>query len=149
MTDTRAPIPVDHPAPAPPTPGHPTLVQQLRFSVIAGIVGGTLSGVLLGLSATAYWLLQLLFVALTLGGTAQVGARAAFLPSVVSGATFGATVLAVRALTGWNDAVDLGDQPGLLPAVTAVCGATLGALGGMVTARRQRTVHSGAPHQSP
>ncbi|WP_410589416.1 hypothetical protein [Amycolatopsis sp. lyj-23] len=96
-----------------------------------------IAGLLLGASAPAYWVVQV--IAATggfFGGFEHHGWRPGLVRGVTGGLLYGAALLAVRALTGWTDTVDLGGVPGLLVVITALAGAVAGALGGAMRARR-------------
>jgi hypothetical protein len=65
-----------------------------------------------------------------LAGLEHRDVRAGAIRGVVGGAIFGSSILLVRALADRADHASLGSTPGLLPIVTAIAGAILGALGG-------------------
>jgi hypothetical protein len=102
------------------------------FGVVVGpALLGAASGWVLGLSAAGYWALQ---VVATIGGFVagleHGDARSGAMRGVVGGAIFGSSILLVRALADRADHVSLGSTPGLLPVITVIAGAILGALGG-------------------
>lgn len=112
--------------------------KKIIVAVIAPAVLGAISGLLLGATALGYWLVQIVaIVGGFLGGTEHVGWRPGLVRGVVGGAIFGATILLVRAITGWSDEVDLGEVPAFLVVITSVVGLLLGAAGGAVRARRR------------
>lgn len=111
--------------------------NKVLGAMVAPILLGAISGLFLGWSAIAYWLLQVVpIVGGFLGGTEHVGWRPGSLRGVVGGVLFGASILTVRALSGWSDEVDLGETPGFLVVITGVIGLLLGASGGTVRSRR-------------
>ena len=107
--------------------------------VVAPAVLGVISGLLLGVSGPAYWVAQVVaIVGGVFGGKEHAGWRPALLRGLISGAIFGAVILAVRALTGWSDKAEIGNTPGFLVVITAIAGALLAAVGGTWGARRGR-----------
>jgi Na+/citrate or Na+/malate symporter len=95
-----------------------------RF-VLVGVVPavfGAIAGVILGVSAPLYWLLQALAIA---GG------------GLAGGAVFGSFILIAHAVAGTDAKVSLGSAPIFLVVITAVVGALLGALGAKVRAARE------------
>lgn len=128
MRTPRSPLAVRLPGPVQP--------RQSLGALLAGpVVLGVLAGLALGWAGPAYWMVQVLAVVLTPVGVVKMGARAAVGPALLGGLVFGVTILAVRALTGWPDATDLGMDPVFLPVVTATVGGLLGAWGGARNAR--------------
>ena len=104
--------------------------------VVGPIVLGAISGLLLGVSAPAYWVAQVVaIIGGFLGGTEHVGWKPGLVRGVIGGVLFGTSILVVRAITGWTDEVDLGSTPAFLVVITAVIGLLLGAAGGAVRAR--------------
>lgn len=109
------------------------LVARVVGVVVGPIVLGAVSGLLLGVSAPAYWVVQVIAtIGGFLGGTEHIGWRPGLVRGVVGGVLYGATILLVRAITGWTDEIDLGSAPALLVVITAVLGLLLGAAGGAV-----------------
>ena len=107
--------------------------------LIAPLLLGAVAGVLLGASAVAYWAVQVVAVLGGMyGGAQESGWRPGLLRGALTGLIFGAAILATRTVTGWSDTADIGKTPALLPAVTAVAGALLAALGGARRARGGR-----------
>jgi hypothetical protein len=110
--------------------------------VLAGVVPasfGALCGWMLGISEVVYLLLAIPVA--TLGGFgaglehrgAWAGARRGF----VGGLLFGGLLVLVHDLTGEEAKAELPDPAILLPAITTVLGATLGALGAWLRERRE------------
>ena len=111
-------------------------VMRVVGVVVGPIVLGAISGLLLGVSAPAYWVVQVVaIIGGFLGGTEHIGWRPGLVRGVIGGVLFGTTILVVRAITGWTDEVDLGSTPAFLVVITAVIGLLLGAAGGAVRAR--------------
>lgn len=114
-------------------------VAQAVGPVVVPCCLGAVAGVLAGVSAPAYWVLQaLLALGGFLGGLEHRGVMSGANRGVVGGLLFGSVLLLARALSGLEDKVSLGDQPGFLPLVTAIIGAVLGGLGGGLRARLER-----------
>lgn len=106
-------------------------------ALVAPAVLGVVSGLLLGASAPAYWVLQVIAtIGGFLGGTEHVGWRPGLVRGVIGGALYGSAMLVVRAITGWSDEIDLGSTPAFLVVITSVVGLLVGAAGGAVRARR-------------
>ena len=102
--------------------------------VLGGVVPcaiGALAGILVGVSAGAYWAVAIL---------AAVGGVAAGFEhrdgwggadrGLVGGALYGISLLVAHAIAGTDATVSLGSFPPLLAVVTAIIGMLLGALGG-------------------
>ena len=107
------------------------LVGKIFGAVIAPALFGSVSGWVLGLSAGGYWALQVIAtIGGFLAGLEHRDARSGAIRGVIGGAIFGSSILLVRALADRADHASLGDAPGVLPLITAVVGAILGALGG-------------------
>ena len=108
---------------------------------VAGLVVpaafGSLVGVMLGVSAAAYWGLQ---------GLAAIGGLLAGLEhrhpgdaadrGFLGGLIFGSFLLLAHAIAGTDAKADLGKLPALLILFAGIAGALLGALGGALRARR-------------
>ncbi len=107
------------------------------LSVVAGpIVLGVVSGLTLGWSAIAYWIMQVIaIIGGFLAGAEHRGARHGAVRGVVGGILFGSSILLVHYATGWSAHVSLGDVPAFLVVITTVAGAALGAMGGTWRAR--------------
>lgn len=125
------------------------MVTQVRFRdrsremqvVLAGVVPagiGALAGVLIGVSATAYWVVALVAA---LGGFASgfehPDARSAAQRGLVAGAIYGIALLIAHAIAGTHAKVSLGGFPPLLAVVTAIIGMLVAAASGRI-ARAQR-----------
>jgi hypothetical protein len=111
--------------------------------ILGGVVPlaiGALAGILVGVSAAAYW---------AVGAVAAVGGILAGFEhrdgwggadrGLVGGALYGIGLLVAHALAGTDATVSLGSFPPLLAVVTAIIGMLLGALGGRLgRAARER-----------
>jgi hypothetical protein len=110
---------------------------------VAGLVVpaafGALVGVMLGVSAAAYWGLQVLAaIGGVLGGMEHRDASEAADRGLLGGLVFGSFLLLAHAITGAEPKAHLGEMPGLLIVFAGIVGAALGALGGAIRAARQR-----------
>jgi hypothetical protein len=104
--------------------------------VLGGIVPflfGAVVGVVLGVSAGAYWGLSVLagLGGILAGFEHQDGWGGAD-RGLVGGALFGAGILIAHAIAGTTAKVSLGGFPPLLIAIDAIAGMLLGALGGRI-----------------
>jgi hypothetical protein len=104
---------------------------KLVLVLVAPAIFGAVAGVLLGVSAPAYWALQVLgavggFFAGLEHPTAADGAER----GVLGGAVFGSFLLLAHAIIGADAKVSLGEWPGVLIVFTTIAGGVLGALGG-------------------
>ena len=126
----------------------PRPVQVILGGVIPFAIGA-LAGVMVGLSAGAYW---------AVGVVAAVGGVMAGLEhrdgwggadrGLVGGALFGLGVLVAHAIAGTHAKVSLGSFPPFLIVIDAIIGMFLGALGGRL-ARALRRRPGVALHSSP
>ena len=114
-----------HPFSEQPTAG------KIVVAVVAPALLGALSGWLLGMTAGGYWVVQVIAaIGGFLAGLEHRSARSGAIRGVVGGAIFGTSILLLRAIADRTDHVSLGGTPALLPIITALAGAILGALGG-------------------
>ena len=123
----------------------PRPVQVVLGGVIPLAIGA-LAGILVGISAGAYW---------AVGAVAAVGGVLAGLEhrdgwggadrGVVGGALYGIGLLAAHGIAGTDAKVSLGSFPPLLAVVTAIIGMLLGALGGRIA----RTMRERAGEEPP
>lgn len=118
----------------------PRAAQIILGGVIPAVIGA-LAGVLLGVSAVAYY---------AVGGVAGIGGFLAGFEhrdgwggadrGLVGGAIYGTALLLAHAAAGTHAKVSLGSFPPLLVLITAIIGILLGALGGRIArAMRERT----------
>src|SRR3954466_10588349 len=123
--------------------GLPTLFAE-RPPAVQFVVGlvvpaafGALVGVMLGVSAAAYYGLQVLAaIGGVLGGLEHRNGSDAADRGLLGGLVFGSFLLLAHAITGAEAKASLGDLPGLLVVFAGIAGALLGALGGAIRARR-------------
>jgi hypothetical protein len=112
---------------------------QALLAVIIPFVFGAIVGVVLGVSAPAYWILSLLAaIGAVLAGLEHPDARSAALRGLVMGIAYGVAVLLAHAVAGTHAKVSLGSFPPLVIVIDAVAGAILSALGGWLGGRRGR-----------
>lgn len=105
--------------------------EQIAARFIIPAVYGAVTGLVLGANASIYWFLQVVAViGGVIAGIDHTSAAEGAKRGVVGGFIFGAFILIAHEITGADAEVDLGDAPILLPVITAVGGAALGALGG-------------------
>lgn len=114
-------------------------VLQVVVAVLAPAALGAVAGVVLGLSALAYWVVSVLAAA---GGLSAGAEHEGALPGagrgVLGGVLYGACLLLAHDVSGRHAHVSLGAHPGFLVVVTGLAGCVLGALGGSFRARRVR-----------
>jgi uncharacterized membrane protein len=125
----------------------PTLLReraentQVMLAVIVPLLFGAVVGVVLGTSATFYWiLLAVATLGALLSGLEHDQVKEAAVSGAVAGAMFGLGILAAHQLAGTDAKVSLGSFPPALIVIDAVAGALLAALGcrlGRRTSARQ------------
>ncbi len=121
----------------------PRPVQVLLGGVVPAVIGA-IAGILIGVSATAYWVLALLAALGALfAGLEHLDGWGGADRGLVGGAIYGAAALLVHAALGTHAKVSLGSFPPLFAVVTAIIGALLGAVGGRI-ARARRDHHTAA-----
>lgn len=104
---------------------------QVFFGGIVPFVFGAVVGVVLGVSAGAYWgLAGLAAVGGVLAGFEHQDGWGGADRGLVGGALFGAGILIAHAIVGTTAKVSLGSFPPLLIVIDAIFGILLGALGG-------------------
>jgi hypothetical protein len=115
----------------------PLHMQIILGGVIPGIVG-VIAGILIGISATAYWLFQIVVVVggFLAGFEHQDGWGGAD-RGLVAGFIYGVALLITHAITGKHALVSLGSFPPFFAIVTAIIGMFITAAGGRL-ARLQR-----------
>lgn len=129
----------------------PTLLRdraentQVWLAVIIPLVFGAVVGIVLGTSASLYWiLLAVASLAALLSGLEHTEVREAAGRGAVAGAMFGLGILAAHQLAGTDAKVSLGSFPPALIVIDAIAGALLAALGCWLSRRRRRPQPSGA-----
>jgi hypothetical protein len=116
---------------------------QILLAILVPFIFGAIVGVVLGASATVYWILS----ALAAGGAVLAGLehpdpRSAAIRGLVIGAVYGIGVLLAHAVAGTHAEVSLGSFPPIVILIDAIAGAILAAIGGL--ASRARRVDDGA-----
>lgn len=110
--------------------------------VVGGLVPmalGALAGVLVGVSAPAYWALgALAAVGAFLAGFEHADGWDAADRGLLGGIIYGTALLLAHELAGTRPLVSLGSVPALLAVVTAVVGMLLSAAGGRLSGPRRR-----------
>jgi len=114
----------------------PTLLRdrpentQVALAVVVPLLFGAVVGVVLGTSASLYWiLLAVATLAALLSGLEHHEVKEAAGRGAVAGAMFGLGILAAHQLAGTDAKVSLGSFPPLLIVIDAIAGALLAALG--------------------
>jgi len=120
--------------------------------VLAGVIpaiAGAIAGILLGVSAGAYW---------AIGALAAIGGFLAGFEhqdgwggadrGVVGGFIYGVSLLVAHAIVGTHAKVSLGSFPPLLAVVTAILGMFLGAAGGRIARLQRERRGEGAAEKS-
>lgn len=122
----------------------PTLLRdraentQVMLAVVLPLLFGAVVGVVLGTSASLYWiLLGVASIAALLSGLEHLEVREAAGRGAVAGAMFGLGILAAHQLAGTDAKVSLGSFPPALIVIDAVAGALLAALGCWLSGRRR------------
>jgi hypothetical protein len=129
--------------------GSPLFWERPRsVQVIGGLVVptafGAVAGILLGVSATAYWVIGIVaFLGGILAGFEHAGGWDGAARGLVGGTLYGTGLLLAHAIAGTDAKVSLPDFAPILVVVTAILGVLLGALGGWL--RRGAMERSGIP----
>ena len=107
---------------------------------------GAVVGVVLGISAGAYWGLSILagLGAIVAGFEHQDGWGGAD-RGLVAGAIYGIALLLMHAIVGTHAKVSLGSFPPLLAVITAIAGMLLSAAGGRLARALRERAHADAP----
>jgi len=121
----------------------PTLLRerpentQVVLAVIVPLIFGAVVGVVLGTSASLYWiLLAVAGLGALLSGLEHDEVKEAAGRGAVAGAMFGLGILAAHQLAGTDAKVSLGSFPPALIVIDAIAGAALAALGCWLRSRR-------------
>jgi apolipoprotein N-acyltransferase len=122
----------------------PTLLRersentQVFLAVVVPLLFGAVVGVVLGTSASLYWiLLAVASLGALLSGLEHPEVKEAAGRGAVAGAMFGLGILAAHQLAGTDAKVDLGSLPAALILIDAVAGALLASLGCWLATRRR------------
>jgi hypothetical protein len=122
---------------------------QIALGGVVPFVFGAIVGVMIGVSAAAYWALAVLagLGAILAGFEHQDGWGGAD-RGLVGGALFGAGILIAHAISGTHAKVSLGSFPPLLIVIDAIAGMLLGALGGRLGRARWPIRDGAQPDES-
>ncbi len=135
-----------------PTPvlfrDRPRSTQVILGGVLPAVIGAV-AGILIGVSAAAYWVVAILAgIGAFLAGFEHRDGWGGADRGMVGGVIYGVALLLIHALAGTHAKVSLGSFPPLLAVITAVVGAALGAAGGRI-ARARREQQAGLEAASP
>jgi hypothetical protein len=110
---------------------------QIILAVVVPFVFGAVVGIVLGASATVYWILSAVAaLGAVLAGLEHPDARSGALRGLVIGVVYGVGLLLAHAVAGTDAKVSLGSFPPLVIVIDAIVGAVLAALGGGLARRR-------------
>ena len=117
--------------------------RPLALQIVSGAVVpaafGAVCGVVLGISAGAYWVLQVVaLIGAVLGGLEHPNGREAARRGLVGGTLFGTFLLIAHAVAGTDETVKLPGFAPILVVFTAVIGMLAHTLGGRLRARAER-----------
>ena len=123
--------------------------QILLAGVIPAAVGA-LAGVLVGVSATAYWIVAIVAgLGGVLSGFEHQDGWGGADRGLFAGFIYGVALLVAHAIAGTDAKVSLGSHPPLLAVVTAIAGMLLTGLGGrLARAQRERAAAKADPPKS-
>jgi hypothetical protein len=106
---------------------------QIALGGAVPLVFGAVVGILIGVSAGAYWALAVLAgLGAVLAGFEHQDGWGGADRGLVGGALFGLGILLAHAIAGTHAKVSLGGFPPLLIVIDAIFGMLLGALGGRI-----------------
>ena len=110
---------------------------QVLLALVVPFIFGAIVGVVLGASATAYWILSAIAaLGAVLAGLEHTDPRSAAIRGLVIGAVYGIGVLVAHAVAGTHAEVSLGSFPPLVILIDAIAGAILAAIGGLISLAR-------------
>ena len=122
---------------------------QVILGLVVPTALGAVAGVLLGVSATAYWVIGLIaFVGGILAGFEHADGWDGADRGLVGGTLYGTGLLVAHAIAGTDAKVDLPGFAPILVVFTAIIGMLLGALGGRL-ARTARERSEPAAREMP
>jgi len=108
-------------------------LHQVILGLVVPTAFGALAGVMLGVSAAAYWVIGLIaFVGGILAGFEHADGWDGAARGLVGGTLYGTGLLLAHAIAGTDAKVSLPDFEPILVVVTAIIGVLLGALGGKI-----------------
>jgi len=114
--------------------------RRIQIALIAALVLGAIGGVLLSETAAGYWVVTVIAtIGGVFGGAEEAGPRDGALRGLAAGFVYGVGIVLANAIVGDPRKVDTSDPFVLLIVVTAIAGAVLGVLGGLIAARRGRS----------
>jgi hypothetical protein len=120
---------------------------QIVLGGVLPAISGAIAGILVGVSAGAYWAFAAIAaVGGVLGGFEHQDGWGGADRGLVGGAVYGIALLVAHEIAGTEAKVSLGSFPPFLAVITAIIGMLLGALGGRL-ARTQR--RRKAPETAP
>lgn len=112
---------------------------QIVLALVVPFIFGAIVGVVLGASASAYWILSALAaLGAVLAGLEHPDPRSAAIRGLVMGAVYGVGVLLAHAVAGTHAEVSLGSFPPFVILIDAIAGAILAAIGGLISRSRIR-----------
>jgi 4-hydroxybenzoate polyprenyltransferase len=111
---------------------------QAVLAIVLPVAYGLLVGLVLGVSEGGYLVLSLLGILGGIGaGYDHLGADEGLVRGVIGGLLFGVAILAGHSIFGQQAKATLPDPHVVLPIVTTILGALLGAIGGALRDRGQ------------
>lgn len=123
---------------------------QLVLAILVPFVFGAIVGVVLGISAAAYWILSAIAaIGAVLAGLEHPDPRSAAIRGVVMGAVYGVGVLLAHAVAGTDAKVSLGSFPPFVIVIDAIAGAVLGAIGGAISRAKLKRQSASGVDASP
>lgn len=112
---------------------------QIVLALVVPFIFGAIVGVVLGASASAYWILSALAaLGAVLAGLEHPDPRSAAIRGLVMGTVYGVGVLLAHAVAGTHAEVSLGSFPPFVILIDAIAGAILAAIGGLISRSRTR-----------
>jgi hypothetical protein len=122
---------------------------QIALGGFVPFAFGAVVGVVLGISAGAYWGLSVLAgLGAIVAGFEHPDGWGGADRGLVGGALFGAGILIAHAIAGGDAKVSLGSFPPLLIVIDAIAGMLLGAIGGRLRRTLWASSHGGDPPPS-
>ena len=113
-------------------------IQILLAGILPALLGA-IAGILLGVSAGAYWAVGVVaIIGGFLAGFEHPDARSAAIRGLVGGLIYGIALLIAHAVAGTHAKVSLGSAPPLLAVITAIIGLALASCGRLVAVRPAR-----------
>jgi len=107
--------------------------MQVVLGLVVPTALGAVAGVLLGVSAAAYWVIGVIaFVGGILAGFEHADGRDGAARGLVGGTLYGTGLLVAHAIADTDAEVELPGFAPILVVVTAIIGVLLGALGGKI-----------------